>query len=176
MTVPAMRLDFVHDGRRRRMGAHAVLMAGMVSVAATLLVYQQLRERTAGLELRLEAHAESVRPSRWSNETHGPLFAEAAAAVAELSTPWSRLLDELEAAARDSSESVALLAVEPDRGARKVKIMAEARNLPDAIAFAQRLQQSDVLLHPLLDNHEVQDQDRSRPVRFEITAAWRNGA
>jgi hypothetical protein len=176
MTVPAMRLDFVRNGRRRRMGARVLLAVGVVSVAVTLLAYQQLRARTDGLELRLEAHAESLRPTRRSGETDGPLFAEAAAAVAELSTPWSRLLDELEAAAQDSSESVALLAVEPDRGARKVKIMAEARNLPDAIAFAQRLQQSDVLLHPLLDNHEVQAQDRSRPVRFEITAAWRNGA
>ena len=176
MTVPAMRLDFVHGGRRRQLGARALLAMGVVSVAGTLLFYQQLRVRTEGLELRLEAHAESLRPSRRSGENDGPLFTEAAAAVAELSTPWSRLLDELEAAAKDSSESVALLAIEPDRGARKVKIMAEARNLPDAIAFAQRLQQSDVLLHPLLDNHEVQAQDRSRPVRFEITAAWRNGA
>jgi hypothetical protein len=176
MTLPAMKLNFVAEGGRRRMGARAVLAAGVVSVAATLLAYQQLRERTEGLELRLEAHAESVRPSRRSGETDGPLFAEAAAAVAELSTPWGRLLDEIEGAARDSSESVALLAVEPDRAARKVKIMAEARNLPDAIAFAQRLQESDVLLHPLLDNHEVQALDRSRPVRFEITAAWRNGA
>jgi len=176
MTVPAMRLDFVQDGRRWRVGARSLLAAGAISVAATLLSYQQLRERTAGLELKLETVAQSFRSSRGPGEAEGGLFAEAAAAVAELSTPWSRLLDELEAAARDSSESVALLAVEPDRAARKVKILAEARNLPDAIAFAQRLQESDVLLHPLLDNHEVQAQDRSRPVRFEITAAWRNGA
>jgi hypothetical protein len=176
MSVPAMKLNFVAGGRRRGLGGRVVLAAGVLSVVATLLAYQQLRDRAEGLELRLEALTESARPFRGSGEANGPLFAEAAAAVAELSTPWSRLLDELEAAARDSSEAVALLAVEPDRGARKVKIMAEARDLPDAIAFAQRLQQSDVLLHPLLDNHEVQDQDRSRPVRFEITAAWRNGA
>ena len=176
MTLPAMKLNFVAEGGRRRMGARAVLAAGVVAVAATLLAYQRVRARAAGLELRLEAVAESVRPSRGPGEAEGALFAEAAAAVAELSTPWGRLLDEIEGAVRDSSESVALLAVEPDRAARKVKIMAEARNLPDAIAFAQRLQESDVLLHPLLDNHEVQAQDRSRPVRFEITAAWRNGA
>lgn len=176
MTVPAMKLNFVADGRRQRMHAHAVLAAGIVSVAGTLLAYQQVCERVAGLELRLEAVAQSVRPSRGPGETEGTLFAEAAAAVAELSTPWGLLLDELEGAARNSSGSVALLAVEPDRVARKVKIRAEARNLPEAIAFAQRLQQSNVLLQPLLDNHEVQAQDRSRTVRFEITAAWKNGA
>ena len=96
MSVPAMKLNFVAGGRRRGLGGRVVLAAGVLSVVATLLAYQQLRDRAEGLELRLEALTESTRPFRRSGEANGPLFAEAAAAVAELSTPWSRLLDELE--------------------------------------------------------------------------------
>ena len=176
MSFPPVRVNFVEDGRRRPTGALVVLSAGVLSVVAAVVAYQQVRDRSDGLELRLAALGEAAGPARGADQGDGELLAEAREAVAELATPWSRLLDELETAAADSRESVALLAVEPDRETLKVKIMAEARSLPDAIAFSQRLQRSEVLLHPLLDNHEVQARDRSRPVRFEITAAWRKGA
>jgi hypothetical protein len=97
---------------------------------------------------------------------------EAGDAVAELATPWSILLKELERAGEDSNGSVAILAVEPDREKRQVRVVAEARTLPIALAYVERLQKSTALRYPMLESHEVQAKDPERPVRFQIKADW----
>lgn len=176
MSAPVMRLDFAAGKRRPRIGAIVLLSLGVLAVAAAATAYQQARQRTDGLELRLAALSGSARPAaQTAGIDDGKLLADAQAAVAELATPWGRLLDELTSAAADSHDSVALLAVEPDRKTLKVRILAESRDLTAAVAFAGRLQQSEVLRYPLLDSHEIRTDDRQRPVRFEITAAWRRG-
>jgi hypothetical protein len=170
-----MRLDFVSTARRPGAGAILVLLIGVLSVVATAANYQQLRRRADGLDLKIAATTGAGGNANAPAATSDKLLAETRAAIAELATPWGRLLADLEAAVADSQDSVALLAIEPDRETLKVKIKAESRSLPAAVAFAQRLQQSDVLLYPLLDSHEIQVHDQYRPVRFEITAAWRRG-
>lgn len=174
MNIPAMKLDFASTGRRPRKGPAALLALGVISLAVTLAAWHQFGGRADGLELRLAALTEVAGPggSLPAEET-GRAIADADAAVAELTTPWGRLLADLEAAATDSQDSVALLAIEPDRKNGKVMIVAESRTLPAAVAFTKRLQQSGALLYPMLDSHEIQTGDRYRPVRFQITASWR---
>ncbi len=169
-----MKLDFASTARRPGRGPIALLALGVISLAVTLAAYQQFRGRADGLELRLAALTEVAGSAgNLSTEDSGRAFADADAAIAELATPWGRLLADLEAAATDSQDSVALLAIEPDRKNGKIMIVAESRTLPAAVAFTKRLQQSGALLYPMLDSHEIQDDDRFRPVRFQVTAAWR---
>lgn len=176
MSRPAMRLDFATKRRRLQPRAMALLVCGLLSLTFVLSVYQDLHGRAEALRLRL-ADLE-YRPVKAGSDDDGAgrAAAEAAEAVAELATPWAQLLAELEDAAVDSRGSVALLAIEPDRVGNRVEIQAEARTLPAAVEFAARLQQSNVLRYPLLDSHEVRTDDRYRPVRFQVTAAWRLGS
>jgi hypothetical protein len=41
------------------------------------------------------------------------------------------------------------------------------------LAYVQRLQTSTLLRYPMLDSHDVKTDDPQRPVRFAMTAEWR---
>ncbi|TLY91854.1 MAG: hypothetical protein E6K38_13625 [Gammaproteobacteria bacterium] len=93
--------------------------------------------------------------------------------AAELGTPWTALLAELEAASRDSTGQVAVLSIEPDHAKHNVHVTAEAKDLPLALAYVERLQASRLLRYPMLDSHELKTDDPQHPVRFAMTAEWR---
>jgi hypothetical protein len=174
VSAPAMRVDFV--ARRKRPGTTGlvVLAMGIASIVAVLADYQLTTAEADGLTLRLEDLSGSVdAASSSAGSRAATLVPEVEAVIAELATPWAQLLQDLETANADSEKSVALLSVEPDREHHKVRIFAESRTLPAALTYAERLQQSTALSYPLLDSHEIQEKDPYRPVRFQITAAWR---
>jgi hypothetical protein len=93
-------------------------------------------------------------------------------AMAALNVPWSRLFSDLEQARLDQKETVALLQVEPDVERREIRIAAEASSLESALAYVRRLERSETLNFPHLDNHEVQLDQRETPIYFEMTALW----
>jgi hypothetical protein len=51
--------------------------------------------------------------------------------------------------------------------------VAEARDLPSALLYVERLQKSNALRFPILDSHEVRTEDKDQPVRFQLSAEWR---
>ena len=126
----------------------------------------------SGLELRL-GDIESARSAGMGTVSAGTAE-EAGPLVTELGAPWSLLLQELETASQDIGGAVAVLAVEPDREKGRVRIVAEARDLPTALAYIERLQKSNALRFPMLDSHEVRTEDHDQPVRFQLSAEWRN--
>ena len=91
----------------------------------------------------------------------------------ELRLPWTLLLAELEAASHDSASTVSLLQVEPDPAKQLVRITAEVRDMPDALAYLRRLQRSAVLRHPMLESHERRKDDPEHPLRIKLSAGWR---
>jgi len=170
MTRARIELDL--SGRRRinRRGA-ALLALGVTAAALVVADYWSDSARRAGLELRL-ADLQPVRTARKPDKAAQRVAEENRAALADLTMPWSRLLRELEIASADSKDSVAVLGVEPDRDKRQVRVIAEARTLPIALAYVERLQMSEALRYPMLESHEVQLRDPQRPVRFQIKADW----
>lgn len=151
-----------------------VLALGLVAVAWTLVDYRDLTTRNDLVQMQLEASApRKAKTSRAPSTADKRSLDDAAGAVLELSLPWSQLLDDLEAAGQDSSKDVALLSLEPDREKRRVRIGAEARTLPAALEFVERLQMAGTLAFPLLDSHKVRADQRDRPVYFELTAEWK---
>jgi len=172
MKRPRIELDFARKRPRvNRLGA-ALLAVGVVGAILVLVDYQNVAAQSAGLEMRLAATGPDLSGAKPDKATERAA-ADAGAAVAELATPWSVLLQELELASADSKGSVSVLAVEPDREKRQVRVLAEARSLPIALAYVERLQKSHALRYPMLQSHEVQEKDPERPVRFEIAADWR---
>ena len=167
--------DFVAQGRPRTPLSVALFAAGCLLAVAAVAVYISLDGRRAGLELRLAAirHAQAplLDPTESTDSRLGPSVQMAAQ---DLATPWTLLLSELEKASKESADQVAVLGVEPDHAKHTVRISAEARNLPLALAYVRRLQSSRSIEYPMLDRHELRSDDPQRPVRFEMTGVWRD--
>lgn len=172
MTRPRIELNFARKRPRvNRLGA-ALLAVGIAATAFVVVDYRGVAAESAGLEMRLAASGAN-QSTATPDKAAARAAEDAGAAVTELSTPWSVLLQELELASTDSNGSVAVLAVEPDREKHQVRVLAEARSLPVALDYVERLQKSRALRYPMLESHELQTKDPEHPVRFQIRADWR---
>ena len=92
------------------------------------------------------------------------------ASVQQLNVPWRGLHDAVQAA---TPATIALLALEPDAKKSSVRITAEAKSSDDMIAYVEQLQRLEWFSAVLLARHEINEQDRNRPIRFQIDAQWR---
>ncbi len=165
-------LDFKMRPRQGGFVGGFVLAFGAAGAVLAGIQFHASNQTLAGLELRLE-DIETARNAGRGTVSAGAAE-EAAPVVAELGAPWSLLLQELESASQDIGGAVAVLAVEPDRDKGRVRIVAESRDLPTALLYIERLQKSNALRFPMLDSHEVRTEDHEQPVRFQLSAEWKN--
>jgi hypothetical protein len=166
-------LDFAGPRVRTTPIGIGLLIFGLAAVVAACLEYRAVLTQRAGLELRLAAVIRHSSQER-SIPPRGTRFGEEAAGIArQLGTPWTAMLTDLESASRDTKGRIALLSVEPDYDKHLVRINGESRDLSVALAYLQRLQESHSLRYPMLDSHDVVAEDKEHPVRFAMTAQWR---
>jgi hypothetical protein len=173
MSARAMSLDFVARRQPVTLAGATLLLLGIGALAGAYLGYRHFEERRAGLELRLEAALRQAHRDPATDLKAVGLSAEAGRVAEELSIPWTRLLAELESASRDTGGQIAVLSVEPDRAKRLVHLTGESRDLPAALGYLRRLQQSGLLRYPMLESHDVRSDDPQHPVRFALSAEWR---
>jgi hypothetical protein len=173
MSAPRIALDFAGARVRTSFVSVMLLVIGLAAAAAACLQYRAIEARRAGLELRLEALLRHSQHDPATDQRTARVAQEAGRVALELGTPWTGLLAELEVASRDLKGDIAVLSVEPDHEKHRVHITAESRDLPLALAYVQTLQASRSLRYPMLDSHEVRSDDPQRPVRFAMTAEWR---
>jgi hypothetical protein len=163
-------LDFIARQRKLPLPGIAVLL---LAISAAFWTYIDFRDATIQAELLDMNLARYQQVSLGQPKKLDPKeAAQILAATRSLSTPWSALLNDLEIATQNSEQDIALLQVAPDRAKRMVRIAAEARSLPAALTYVEKLQDASALRFPLLENHEIRTADRQRPVRFEISAEW----
>jgi hypothetical protein len=170
-----VHLDFVNRRTRSPLLGAVLLTVGVIAAAAVLLESRMAVQRREGLELKLAAlsgvaHRSPEQEARAAREA-----VAASKTEQELAAPWTMLLAELEDATKDTAGQVSVLAVEPDHAKHKVHVNGESQNLALAIAFVQRLQMSHSLKYPMLDSHELRQDDPQHPVRFEVSADWQDG-
>jgi hypothetical protein len=174
MSAPSVGLDFVGRRAPLTLVSVALLVLGVAAAAAAYLEYRQLESRRAGLELKLDAALRRAHRDPALAVREAGLSAEVGSLAQELGTPWTKLLAELETASQSSTGQVAVLSIEPDHAKHNVRITGESRDLPLALAYVQRLQGSSTLLrYPMLDSHELRTDNSEHPVRFALTAEWR---
>jgi hypothetical protein len=171
MKTPArVRLDFVAPVHQAPALGAALCVAG---VAFAVFVGVSFAT-TLGERSRLDAALGALAPAvKAQGPAAGRSAEENATIERELSVPWSKLLGELESASHDIQFGVALLEVEPDPSKKQVRITAEAKSLPAALAYLERLQKSRVLKYPMLESHERQKDDPEHPIRIKLAAEWR---
>ena len=165
----SVRLDFAAPAHATPRLGLVLCIAGLAAAITTGVLFNtELGERNH-IDAALAAIAQQNRPP---TTAAGHAAEDTAAIERELSIPWSKLLAELEAASHDSASTVALLQVEPDPAKHTVRITAEARSLPAALAYLERLQHSRVLKFPMLESHELKKDDPEHPVRVKLAAEW----
>jgi hypothetical protein len=86
-----------------------------------------------------------------------------------LATPWDPLFGVLEGSAE---RPIALLSLEPDADRQEVVLTGEARDFDTLMSYFRHLQEQPVLAEVVLQTHQIDRQDREKPVRFRIVARW----
>lgn len=173
MSAPAVRLDFAGPRVRVTVPGLLLLVAGCGAATVACLEYRAVEARKTGLELRLAASLRHSSRDPASGVRMLRLNEDAGKIANELGTPWTAVLADLETASRDSAGAISVLSIEPDHDKRRVRISGESRDLAVALDYLQKLQVSRSLRYPMLDSHEVVADNKDHPVRFALTAEWR---
>jgi Tfp pilus assembly protein PilN len=168
-------LDFVAHRHRPGFFAWALLLVG-ASMLALVVVWQQLdREpkiaaRKAQLST-LQTAIEARRPpaARFDDKQLAAEWTRAISVAGELNQPWDKLFAMLE---KDVKRPVAVLTLEPDAAKHEMMMTAEAKNFDEMLAYYRYLQQQQMLTSVVLHTHQVNQQDKERPINFRITANW----
>lgn len=169
------RLDFDFHARPPRPGKPglALALAGVAALAWAWSNLQAARAAEAGLAMQI-AELEQARPRAAAKATaRGDDAAQAAREriAAQLAYSWQPAFDAL-ATAR--SKKIALLSLDAVQGKAQMKLVAEARQLADAVAFIEALQQQPAVRRAALTQHEEQADDAEKPVRFNILLELEN--
>ena len=165
----------LHRRRRRLFSAPAVLALIVALAAIACLSWRLLQIEEAHAQVRAEISIE--RGQRNAPEPSTPRVnfdrAEIAAinaAVRQLNLPWLQIFDAVESA---TPEDVALLSLAPDAASDTLTIVGEGRTTDTMLDYVTRLKSKPLFGDVLIKQHEINDKDPYKPVRFELTAHWK---
>lgn len=164
-------LDF-HTPRRYRLDALGVglLLAGTLAVAWVAnqwITARSAEAEQAGALLKLE---QRPAPKRAVSRADSAEQAAREQISAQLNAGWQPAFNALTAT---RSDKIALLSLDMIHAKRQIKLVAEARNLADTVAFIEALQKQPGILRAVLNQHEIETDADQKPVRFQATVEWR---
>jgi len=163
------RLDFDFHARpaRPRKQGMVLALAGLAALVWAWSNLQAARATEAALALQIAA-IEQARP-RAAVTPAAPTDQIARTTetrvAAQLAYSWQPAFDAL-AAARSSK--VALVSLDAVQAKSQIKLVAETRQLADAVAYIEALQQQPGIRRAALTQHEEQADNAQRPVRVHI--------
>ena len=145
----------------------ALALAGATALAWAWMNLQTARDTEAGLAMQIAALEKSQSRPTAKPATHTDDVAQNTRAYvsAQLAYSWQPAFDAL-AAARSSK--VALVSLDAVQSSARLKLVAEARQLKDAIAYIEALQQQPGVRRVELLQHEVQADDAQKPLRVTL--------
>jgi len=164
-----LHLDF-HKTKPAARAGYGLAIVGGLAVVLALGAQSIVRAEIERYRDALDAGREREVPALPRGVTSERDAMEGARAiVGRLAGPWEILFQELE---QISEPNVALLALTPDVQKRQIRIYAEGRSFAAMLSYYRALEQSSNLRGVVLLEHEIQNSDPQRPVRFTMTAAW----
>ena len=179
MALRAVQLDFLRPtGRGSRIGPLLLVAGALIALGA--VAYQRhlahdvvVREAQLS-EMRGMASRSAPALSEFESDTPEvrDQIKKANAVLQQMNVPWGELFAAIESA---ENVNVALLAVQPDARSHSVLIGGEARDLPAALAYMERLERTRRLRDVVLVTHEVKTKDPGQPVAFTLNAVWQDG-
>lgn len=171
-----LHLDFGRPSRLPSLWGSVMLGIGFLAGSAVVLDYltvvddlKSLQHRRESLERRSGRQPSGV-PSVTESVAPALAIRQVADVARELQRPWDLLLQDMEGAVDDS---VALLSVEPDPARQQLRIIGEARQVGDALAFVRRLEGAASLQRPTLASNQSRQSGGTPVVVFTIQAGWK---
>lgn len=163
------RLDFDFHAQPSRPGKLGMLLA-LVGIAAVVwagINWQTARAAEAEVAKQIAAieQTKPIRATPSNTRADDAALATQSRIAAQLSYSWQPAFDAL---AATHNSKVALVSLDAVQAKSQLKLVAEARQLADAVAFIDALQQQPGVKRAALVQHEVQTGDAQKPVRFNI--------
>lgn len=157
----------------------AILAAGVAAAALLGSEYRKMLDAQSAAEIGLHrfAAAERKKPivARPADDTRqlDLEIKRARRLLSELSMPWNDMFSSVESV---DMRHVGLLGVETDLDRRVVKVDAEAKSIKAMLNYVRAMEMRPTFADVYLYSHQIQLQDAQRPVRFVLTARWRDHA
>ncbi len=168
------RLDFDFHAQPSRPGLPSILLAlaGVIILAWSWTSLQAARATEAGLAMRIAALEKAPAHPAARPATHKDDVAQLARArvAGQLAYAWQPAFEALAAA---HSGKIALVSLDAVQVKSQLKLVAEARQLADAIAYIDALQQQPGVRRVELLQHEVRADDAQKPLRVSILVELR---
>lgn len=136
--------------------------------------YQRLSAQVTVLEAKVErtnSRAASREPSARGAVELAEEVKNANDVLRHLGVPWESLFHAVESS---GNQNITLLAIEPDIEKLQVKISGEAKTFNSLMNYMTHLQGQPVFGSVYLQNHDVQQDDPDKPVRFSLIATWQD--
>ena len=174
MIMESIELDYLSNGRSTWIGALA-LVAGLSALLFAAWSYQEESQKISRQEMLVAniRHASVARQAMATTEKDSEQVAleikQANSIILELALPWKELFDAIESSRHSD---IAVLAIEPDAQKGQVRISGEAKSLDSLPGYIAYLQKISLFQDVALLNHQIQDQDPQKPVRFMLQATW----
>ena len=171
-----LKFDFHPASSRPSVLGVALLLVGIVALSASLFNMQLANDahdararEVAALELAQQKRA-PVR-ARTTRARTGDIAQLARVRVSSsLAYSWQPTFAALQAT---RSPKIALVSLEASQAKSQVRLIAEARRLADAVDYANRLSLQAGVKRTALLQHQVQEKDPQRPVRFTLLMEMR---
>jgi Tfp pilus assembly protein PilN len=168
------RIDLDFERRQGpRVLAYLLLLAGAALAVAAAGQYQSISLELEAQEQVLRQFQSKPRQQSGadprSQRDRDQRLAGAGAVLSRLAVPWDALFKGLESV---DEPDVALLALSPDAAKQQIKLGLEAKNMAAMVSYHSKLEQTPIFADVSFAQHEIEQQDPNRPVRFTISASW----
>lgn len=174
--MASLHFDFQKPSTRPTVWGVLLLLIGLVALGASLVDMQQARHeheaRVKQLAI-LEQTLQQRKPVRraTARSTTGDAAQLARARVrANLDYSWQPAFAALQAT---FTPRIALVSLEGSQAKKQLRVVGEARQLADAVAYANKLGLQPGVLRTALLQHEMQERDAQHPVRFTLLLEMR---
>jgi type II secretory pathway pseudopilin PulG len=173
-------LDYIPQRAWASRSGLVILLVALLVAAGMPALYAHYADQREALQARQRQLQRSEQYSAGRGAPSGAALQEVQAeirraneVIVQLDLPWGPLFEAVEGA---SHEQVALLGIQPDAQNRTLSLAAEAKDMSGAVAYVKRLGNEAIFSDTHIVNHQVQEQDPDKPLRFSVQAVWREKA
>jgi hypothetical protein len=174
MLMTSLRLDYQRCMQPFPLAGTVLLSFAVAITVLTGGYYFSLSADSKALEDSLKKFEQTAdAPTRSSHPEKSGDIKQASEVLRQLTLPWEDLFQAVESS---TIPQVTLLGMEPDLEKHVVNISCEARDIASMLSFMKRLETRREFIAVYLQNHQIQQRDPERPVRFSLIAFWRAAA
>jgi len=169
-TLSKLDFELLPQGHRQ-LRSMALLAAGLVLASVAAGHYIQNSREIAAIESEAGYFSMADVAEGKASPADIEEVAVVRAGIERLSLPWGSLFSALE---KVNAEKVSLVSLEPNAQKNSVKIIAEAPDVYEMLAYVRALSIQPSLKNVLLTQYEIRLEAANQPVRFILAASWKS--